>query len=127
MLLNTGAKPRLGISSRFFELLRLLAKLDRLAEERLFLERFLDQAEQFFRRVRFADKMIGAAFDRLDRVVQRIVRRQNDHLRFRMFALDLFEHLQAIGVGQLQIEEDDRGRIALEQTSSVEAFAAISG
>ena len=59
--------------------------------------------------------MIRAALDRLDGVAQRIVRGENDHLGFRMLALDLLEHFQAVRVGQLQIEENDRGRVALEK------------
>ena len=91
----------------------------RLAQERLFLQRFLDQAEQLFRRVRFADEVIGTALDRLDGVVQRIVRRQNDDLRVGMLALDLFEHFQAIRIGQLQIEQDNGRRIASQRSQSV--------
>ena len=118
MLLKTGASRVSACARRCFKLLRRLAKLDRLPQERLFFQCFLDQAEQLLRRVRFADKMICAALDRLDRVVQRIVRRQNDHLRVRMVDLDLFEHLQAIRVRQLQVEQDERRRFALEQTHS---------
>ena len=35
----------------------------RFAKERLFFERFLDEAEQLFRRIPFADEMEGAALD----------------------------------------------------------------
>ena len=83
LLLKTGASRVSACARRCFKFCAVLAKLDRLPQERLFFQRFLDQAEQLLRRVRFADEMICAALDRLDRVVQRIVRRQNDHLRVR--------------------------------------------
>ena len=66
--LRTQLSPRAQPHSRknfLRNCLRLLPKLFRFAEERLLLERFLDEAEQFLRRVRLADKMISAAFDRL--------------------------------------------------------------
>ena len=44
------------------------------------------------------------------------MRRENDHLRFGMLALDLIEHLQAFGIGQLQIEQDNGGRIASQRS-----------
>jgi hypothetical protein len=65
----------------------------------LLLERFFDEAQQLFRRVRFADEMVGATLDRLDRVIERIVRGEDDHLCFGMFSLDLREHVEAFCVG----------------------------
>ncbi len=119
LALDHGRQPRLRDLEPLLELLRLFSKMFRFAEERLLLERFLDQAEQFLRRIRLADEVIGAALDRFDRVAQRIVRRQNDHLRLRMLLLDLIEHLQSVGVRQLQIEQDHGGRILLQGLQSV--------
>jgi len=70
-------------------------------KEELFLQRLLHEAQKFFRRIRLADKMISAAFDRLDGVMQRVVSRQNDHLGFGQVRLDLIEHFQPMGIGQL--------------------------
>ena len=63
-------QPRLGDFQAFLELLRFFPKFFRLLQERLFFQRLLHQAEQFFRRVRFADEVVSASFDRLDRIVQ---------------------------------------------------------
>ena len=108
-------EPRLGLGEALLQVLGRLAQLERFPEERLFFERFLDQAEQLFRRVGFTDEMIGAALDRLDRVVQGIVRGQNDDLGVGMLGLDLLEHVEAVRIGQLQVEQDKSGRFALEQ------------
>jgi hypothetical protein len=45
--------------------------------------------------------MVRAAFDRLDGVMKRVVRRQNDHLGFGQFCLDPIKHFQPVGVRQL--------------------------
>src|SRR5205085_3402426 len=73
---------------------------------------------QFLRRVRLADKVIGAALDRFDRVVERVVGGQNDHLRFRPLGFDLIQDLQSFHVRQLQIEQDKRGRFVLQRFQS---------
>ena len=85
------------------QLLRLLPQFFSFPEQELFLQCFLHQAQKFLRRIRLADKMVRAAFDRLDGVMQRVVRRENDHLRFRQFGLDPIEHFQPMGVRQLQV------------------------
>ena len=43
------------------------------------------------------------------------MRGQDDHLRLGMVGLDLLEHVQPIGVRQLEIEQHERGRLCLEQ------------
>ena len=55
--------------------------------------------------------MVSAAFDRLDGVMQRVVRRQNNHLCFGQLLLDPIEHFQSVGVRQLQVQQDERWRI----------------
>ena len=98
--------------SRFCELEALLQLFGflsqrlRFPKKGLFFQRFFHQAQEFLRRVRFADKVIRAALDRFDGVGERVVRGQDDHLRFRPLGLDFIEHLQPFRVRQLQIEEN---------------------
>ena len=118
MLLKTGASRVSAWASFFLQALRRLAQLERFPEKRLLFESLLHQAEQLFRGVGLADEMISAALDRLDRVAQGIVGGQDNHLRAGMRGFDLFEHVQTISVGQLQIEEDKRRLLCFEQAHS---------
>src|SRR6187397_2008547 len=65
LLLKIGAGRASAISSSF-------------SKQKLFLQRFLHAAQKFLRRIRLADEMVSAAFDRLDGVMQRVVRCQNN-------------------------------------------------
>ena len=96
---ENGSETRLHHLQTSLQLLRLFTEFFRLAQQRLLFQSFLHQAEQLFRRVRFADEMESAALDRLDRVVYRIVRRQDDYLRARELGFDFVECLQSLGVG----------------------------
>ena len=101
-------KARLGQLQSLLEFLGFLTQRLCLFEERLFLQGLFDQTEQFFRRVRLADEMIRAALNWFDRVRERVVRGQDDHLRFGSLGFDLIQHLQALDIRQLQIEENER-------------------
>ena len=63
-------EPCLSDFQALLELLGFFPKFFRLLYERLFFQGFLDQTEQFFRRVWFADEMVGTALDRFDCIVQ---------------------------------------------------------
>ena len=67
--------------------------------------------------------MERAALDRFDRVVQRIVRGDDDDLCIREIGLDLVEHLQAVGVRQLQVEQHNIGRAVLQDFESLRSRA----
>ena len=58
--------------------------------------------------------MKRAAFDRFDRVIERVVRRQNDDLRFRSLSFDLIKRLQSFRVRQLQIQQNQRCRFIFQ-------------
>ena len=96
------------------EFFGLLPQFLRFAKKRLLFQCLLDEAEQFLWRVGLANEMIRAAFDRFDRIVERVVRGQNDDLRFRALGFDLIEHLQSFRVRQLQIEENERRRFIFQ-------------
>ena len=60
-----------------------------------------------------------AALDRLDGIMQRVVRGQNDHLNVGQFCLDPIEHFQTMRVGELQIEQHKRWQIRFEQLDAL--------
>jgi hypothetical protein len=63
--------------------------------------------------------MVGAALDRFDGVVERIVRGQDDDLGVGMLGLDLREHVQTLRIRQLQIEQQNRRRIFFEDAEPI--------
>ncbi len=73
------------------------------------LERAADEAQQLLGRIRFRDEMERAELDRFDGVRERVVRGEDDHREIGKIAAQLAQHIEPIGIGQAEIEQDEIG------------------
>ena len=84
-ILEDRLQLSLGALDPLLQPLGFLPQLDRFLPQAAMFERLADETEQFFRHIGFADEMERADLDRGDGVVERIVGRDHDDRKRRIF------------------------------------------
>ena len=106
-VLEDGLELRLGPLHPLFQPLGFLAQLRRFLSQAPLLQRLGHQAKQFLRHVGFADEMKRPHLDRGDRIVERIVRSDDNDRQRRMFLADGLQEIEPLAVGQPEVEQKD--------------------